>query len=189
MAGNPLRGKQKIFILTGNPGCGKSSFLMGLVERVRNMHLHVTGFVAPSILHEDASRSYDFRDLSSGETMPLASRVISEGWLKVGSFYFNPEALRLGNRILMDPDICEFDLVVIDEIGPFELEGRIWADAVNHLLENCKCPMIWTVRKQLIQKVIHMWKLENVEIIDLETHSPDHAAGMILAANKGNGLG
>jgi hypothetical protein len=44
--------------------------------------------------------------------------------------------------------------------------------------------MIWTVRKQLIEKVINHWKLEDVEIIDLEVHSIDQAASMILSANN-----
>ena len=180
MAGSPSGRDQKIFILTGNIESGKSSFLIDIVEILGNRNYRIAGFIAPSFIDDDASRSYKFRDLSSVETIPLASRIASKGWLKMGNFYFNPEALRLGNRILMDPDICKNDLVIVDEIGPFELEGKIWADTLTHLRNSCACYMIWTVRKQLLDMVIKKWQLIDPVIIDLEHHSLDQAAGMIL---------
>ena len=185
MEGNPEGRFQKIYILTGKTGSGKSTFLGDIVVRIRSMDLCVGGFIAASIEDKKASRFYEIRDLSSSQTMPLASEEARAGWMRTGSFYFNPEALSLGYRILTDPVVCENDLIVVDEIGPFELEDKIWADAITCLLDNCSCPMLWTVRKQLIKEVTGKWQLENIEIIDIEKYSVDQAAGIILSQNTG----
>ncbi len=186
MARNPYGGDKQIFILTGNPGSGKSSFLLALMEIIRDRNLLAAGFIAPSVLNEDAPRSYILMDISSGETMPLASRVYSEGWQEAGSFYFNPEALNLGNRILTDPRICENDLVVVDEIGPLELGGGIWADAVTFLRDKCACSMIWVVRKRLLGKVVRKWHLGDPVIVDVETQSIDLAVKEICSGFRAN---
>ena len=113
MSAYPSRGNQQIYILTGDIGAGKSSFLIDLAGKIRDRDLRVAGFTAPSKVDEDSNHSYEISDLYSEKTLPLASRIFSDGWLKTGNFFFNPEGLRLGNEILMDPEISKNDIVIV----------------------------------------------------------------------------
>lgn len=45
------------------------------------------------------------------------------------------------------------DLVVIDEVGRFELSGAMWAESIDQLCTMDHPPMIWTVRKEFIDAV------------------------------------
>ena len=186
MTGNLSAGPQQVFILTGDTGTGKSTFLADLSAILKGLDLHIGGFIARAGRGPAAARSYELMDLASARNLPLASGDPGEGWIKTGGFYFNPEALRLGNHILLDPDIDKFDLVIVDEIGPFELEGRIWSGAVTHLRKNRTRPMIWTVRKPLIEKVAVQWQLKDPVILDVEKLSPGQAAGMIFPGLQQN---
>ena len=73
------------------------------------------------------------------------------------------------------------DLLVIDEIGPFELNDKIWAAAISGLCKNPCCYMLWVVRRTLVDQVKGKWNLQNAVIIDTDRVQVDQAEGMILA--------
>ena len=70
----------------------------------------------------------------------------------------------------------------MDEVGPFELEGRIWADAITAQRSMDICPILWVVRKHLIEEVISKWQLEGPVIFNIEHNSVDQAIESILSA-------
>jgi len=117
----------------------------------------------------------------SNESFPLSSRDYVRGWNKTGNFYFNPEAIKFGNEILNDSQIFSKDIIVIDEIGIFELEGKIWADSVSRLIKKKVRDMIWIVRDTLVEKVIGKWDLNGPVIIDIDKVPVEDAVKMILA--------
>ena len=85
----------------------------------------------------------------------------------------------MGQDILDDPMICDNDLVIVDEIGPFELDGKIWANSLTRLLDRQCCALLLVVREQLITEVIQKWKLNDPVIIDIEQTKNDQAAAII----------
>ena len=176
----------KIYILTGDPGSGKSNFLDNLVKILKGHGLLPAGFTAPSIPGALPSRSYELKDLSTGKSMPLASETAEDNWLRTGKFYFNPETVQYGNRILMDENICKNDLIIIDEIGHFELQGKIWAEAITTLSQKNCSPMLWSVRNSLLDRVIQNWELADPVVIRIEDHSPEEAAKIILLYSQLN---
>jgi nucleoside-triphosphatase THEP1 len=173
--------RQKIFIITGKIGSGKTTFLTELVKRMQEQGLSVSGFLAIRSRVKGSVQSYGIRFPDSKETIPLSSREYVKEWLKTGNFYFNPEALKRGNDMLSDSQILNKDLIVVDEIGIFELEGKIWADAVSRLIKNGAGIMIWVVRSTLVEKVIRRWGLKDTVIIDIDEVSLKEAEKMILS--------
>jgi len=111
----------------------------------------------------------------------MLSVKLVQGWDKIGNFYFNPDVLRRGNEALNDPQILNTDLIVIDEIGIFELDGKIWADVVSRLIDTGSISMIWVVRDALVEKVITKWALKDPVIIDIEKASIRDAEKMIIS--------
>jgi nucleoside-triphosphatase THEP1 len=173
-----------IFIITGNPGCGKTSFLNELLSSLRKRKITVRGFLAPSSSQDKQSQSYEIQNIETGERLPLASRKYSAGWIRTGNFYFNPEAIRAGKKMLNNPGLNKHDLVVMDEIGPFELGGKIWADSLSDLLFDASCHMILVVRKSIIKEVIQKWGLGGACIIDIEKVEVHEAENLIILQLK-----
>lgn len=173
--------KQTIFIITGKIGSGKTTFLNQLIQKLREHNLTVSGFLAKRSVSDEMKQNYEVHVIDTGESIPLASRKPVKGWNKTGNFYLNPEALKRGNDMLSDSQILNKDLIVVDEIGIFELEGKIWADAVSRLIEKGAGIMIWVVRRSLVEKVILKWGLKDTVIIDIEKVSVKDAEKMILS--------
>lgn len=65
------------------------------------------------------------------------------------------------------------DLLVIDEVGRFELKGEIWADCISHLTLMPPTPMIWTVRRFFVDAVIAKWPMTRTIIIELGSVSKE----------------
>jgi nucleoside-triphosphatase THEP1 len=59
-----------------------------------------------------------------------------------------------------------YQLYLLDEIGPFELDGLLWAPAIPALLDS-GIPMILTVRQRLIEQVCTKWDIHHPEIISI----------------------
>jgi nucleoside-triphosphatase THEP1 len=168
-----------VFIITGEPGSGKTTFLLKLIEELRGKSLSIAGFAALSVPEDGPSGSFNILDLVSGMMLPLASRRFTKGWHQYGNFYFNPEGILMGKNILEDPKITDNDLIVVDEIGPFELEGQVWADPLTRLLTRQCCSVLLVVREPLVGQVIQKWNLEEAVIMEPGQINPDQAADMV----------
>ena len=154
---------------------------MKLIEELRKQAFSIAGFVALSIPGDGPSGSYNILDLVSGKVLPLASRKIAKGWKQMGNFYFNPQGIQMGREILEDPLIIKNDLIVIDEVGPFELDGKVWADSLTPLLGGQKYSVLLVVREQLVSRVIQQWSLKNAMIFEIGQVKPTQVSAAILS--------
>jgi nucleoside-triphosphatase THEP1 len=125
------------------------------------------GILAPGRYLDSGEKEYDLELHPVDIKCSLSSRIRYPGWQKIGGFYFNPEAIEAGLGHLYDLTQKAYQLLVVDEIGPFELDGLLWAPAIPGLLEKNE-PMIWTVRNRIVYPVCDRWKLENPHIINLD---------------------
>ena len=176
---------KSIYIVTGETGSGKTTFVLRLIELLRDQSLSIAGFTALSVPHDGPSGSFNMLDLGSGKIIPLASRRFYEGWEQVGNFFFNPEGIGMGNRILEDALRTEHDILIVDEIGPFELEGKIWAESLTPILERRACPVLLVVRESLVTAVVQKWNLQDAVLINIRQLNPDQAADLVLQEPMG----
>jgi len=124
-------------------------------------------------------------DLSSGQQIPLASLEKCKNWYPLGKFYFNPSSLSHGDNLLQSDEILENKIIILDEIGPFELKGEVWANGLNKLLNTYSGILILSVRKTLIREVISHWNLQHPEIIDISKIQVDEILDKIKEIFKG----
>lgn len=150
-------------ILTGEPGTGKSNWVMKMTGLLKEKGCDTGGFITPSV--PCYLRSYFFTDLATGRTLPLASESAPPGWYREGKFWFNPVTVDEGKRILNDPQNEKHDLIVVDEIGPFELAGRMWSEALTNLLKKRNSGILLVVRESILEDVLRKWKLGDTEIL------------------------
>ena len=73
-----------------------------------------------------------------------------------------------GEEVLSPENLCNKQLIVIDEIGPLELSDKGWSSSIEKLVSTSKIPHLWVVRKSILKKVIRKWNIGNVYIFDIE---------------------
>ncbi len=172
---NPSR----VYIITGEQGAGKTSFLSALVELLKESRITVGGILAPGTWENNRRSGFRLVAISSGQEMPLASVSRQRNWISLGKFFFNPESIHYGNALLTEGEIQKKSTIIVDEIGPFDLQGKLWANGLHTLRNSYGGILILSVRKSLIQQVIHHWKLPHPEIIDINREKTEDLAARI----------
>jgi nucleoside-triphosphatase THEP1 len=134
----------RIIVLTGERGVGKSTACRETVALAQSAGYACGGLV--TLAHDDVR---DVLDVSSGDVRRLTHDGDAAQAVDQGRFRFDPQGLAWGNRALIRATPC--DLLVIDEIGPLELErGEGWMNAFNVLRGRDFALALVVVRPELV---------------------------------------
>ncbi|MCX5788836.1 MAG: DUF2478 domain-containing protein [Elusimicrobia bacterium] len=155
----------RVFIITGAHGGGKSDLVRDLAQALRAAGLSVGGIHAPGWWADGRRGGFDVIDLGSGETKPLCRKDGPQEWEDQGCYRFSPEGLAFGLEALAGAGRRDADVVIVDEVGPFEVAGKGWAPGLDALAERKK-PMVWVVRKSLIEDVRLRWGIAKSRIVE-----------------------
>ena len=139
----------------GDKHSGKTTAVTNLVKSIQQQGYIVGGILAPSIYEENRLIGFDIVDIRKQLRVPLAVR---DGQNRgVGGFRFNQEGLRVGHSALSFAENRSSHLVVVDEYGPWELEGNGWRVDVDSLLMKSHLPLLLVVRRQIVDEVKKMY--------------------------------
>jgi len=169
-----------VIMITGDVGQGKTTFLLELIDVLKSGQLDLAGFIARGIHKNDDRVGYDLEDLASGKTCEFIRKERTAGWFRHGKYYFSPEGVKFGTAILEQVDRDNTDLLIIDEIGPVELKGKGWSDAITKLVKETRMMQLWVVRSHILKRVIRNWKIGDIMIIDVGEDDPVTTAGSVL---------
>ena len=129
----------KNVLLTGPPGCGKTTVVLRLVERLGDLRL--AGFYTQEVRERGQRVGFEAVSLS-GRRAPLA-HVRSRSRHRVGRYGVDPEQLEpLVQEELAGPG--PVDVYLIDEVGKMELLCPGFVAAVPRLLGGA-VPVVATV--------------------------------------------
>ncbi len=148
---------KRIFIVTGDRASGKTSLLMALTEEFRQRQRSVGGILSPSLQMDSVRIGYDVINIQTGERVPLCRNEPDGSGIKIGEWVFRDDGIRFGCAALDPSLLITCDLVIIDEVGPLELENKVWATSLDLLIASSPCPIILTVREHLIERVKYRW--------------------------------
>lgn len=165
---------QNIFIITGKVQSGKTTFLKEVVDAIKSEKFKVAGFLCYGQFNDGERSGFILADTESLRTYQLASVSPKEGWVKFRKFYFDPEILEAGVSILLGGLRHGADLLVIDEVGPMELEGRGWYIPVELMVKEQRKVQLWVVRENILKEVLKRWKISPRNVVPADTD--DHAA-------------
>jgi nucleoside-triphosphatase THEP1 len=148
-----------IFGICGDKGQGKTTAVISLAGELERSGVRVAGVAQPARLRGGRVVGYDLLDLESGKKRTLARR--SERGEQPG-FAFDPAAFEWAGRRIDR----EADVVLVDEIGWVEIEGRGHMPAFSKSLQRAavKAAVIG-VRRDYIGALrdlvgpIHPWPL------------------------------
>jgi len=121
-------------LLTGPVNSGKTTACDKLREIARANRWKVGGVTIEKELDENGKvETLILKDLMAGNRVEVGRPAVEgeelpEGWFKFHKWIFHREAFIWGNMLLSRP--APMDLIIIDEVGPLEMEGTGFAPAV-----------------------------------------------------------
>lgn len=147
----------KIHILTGPVHTGKTTRLMHWASSQKN----IDGIFQPIIdekrfLYHIASRTLRMLESPSNST--------DEKVIKIGNYRFSKEVFIWAQTILLNSLDKNLDWLIIDEIGPLELDGSGLEPIITKIFnesEKFSGKILCVVRDSMIDKFVEHYKLEN----------------------------
>jgi nucleoside-triphosphatase THEP1 len=126
--------EKHITILTGPLGSGKTSACRQLADVARQHGLDCAGVVCPARFDGAHKVGIDLLNLRTGECRLLAVADKQPSELRTTRYRFDVDGMAWGASIL--DTACPCDVLIVDEIGPVELErGQGWVNALKILRE------------------------------------------------------
>ncbi len=155
---SPLR-----VLITAGRGEGKTTFIKEISRHLETRLVPHTGFYAEGAWEDGSRKSFCLTLLPGKDIVPLCDRTTEE-WLKFGRFRYNPAALARGNETIAGARPGE--IIIMDEIGRQELEGRVWADALGVALSKGN-PLILSVQLRYLEDIISRLKLREYTVYNV----------------------
>jgi nucleoside-triphosphatase THEP1 len=163
-----LSGEHKLTVLTGPRGAGKTTFCRDLIAQVYETSALVGGFICPAVFEGDKKVGIDMINVGTGERRRLGERSQNKSETTVGCWQLNEKVITWGNKILAKLE--HDDIVIIDELGPLELEEGYGFREGLRLLDECRYrAALVVVRPTLVRLARLRWP--TVQVLDLERGS------------------
>ena len=149
--------KTPLILWTGPKHGGKTTTATRLVQAVQERGLVVGGFLAPSRYEAESLLGFDLWDLALDRRIPLAT-LQNPVTPETDRFRFDPSGLTKGRQILDGQRSSTIDLIVVDEFGPWEIQGQGWRPQVDRLVACFSGVVLLVVRESLIRQVRDLYK-------------------------------
>lgn len=161
-----------VFILTGQINQGKTQFTSKLVEKLQKSGLLISGLITLGNANDKSRNAYNFQNILTVEQTKLCSTEPDPEKPRYGRFYFEQTGIEKGCTIILGALTDPPDLLVIDELGPMEINNRGWAPAIEKIVEAKACAQFWVVRERLVKPMMRKWNVGDIIVFDLG--SDDH---------------
>jgi nucleoside-triphosphatase len=158
----------KHLLLTGPPGCGKTTAILRLVERVRDLRLR--GFYTEEVRERGQRVGFDAVGLSGRRVVIAHARSASR--LRVGRYGVDPAALDELLRVELLGRDGDADAVVIDEIGKMELLCPAFVELVPPLLD-ADAPVVATVALSGPGLIAQVKRRDDVHLVEVSPGARD----------------
>ena len=168
-----MKKKSNVVLITGEIGSGKTTLISGISSRLKASGILTGGIIASAVYENGTKTGYKIQDVSTEKEMQLSQINDTEGLARVGRYFFIPEAIDFGRDALSVERNHNAQIVFIDEIGAWELQGQGWASSLNELIINCDMPLIITVRKSFVDLVVENWMFQNPLVIEAKDAQMD----------------
>lgn len=180
-----------VIVITGDTQSGKTNFLRKIQESLVEKSLGQVGFIAESIYEDEQIKGHILKDLSTNQSFRISYRDYKNNAQNVGRFYLLNEGLEFGKQILQRIIHAKRkDVLIVDEVGRLELDGKGWASEVKELLKNKSRPIILIVRGKYLDEFVEKFQVNSPYIFYPERDKVKDAVNAVVNnANKQNEYG
>jgi len=163
--------KPKVIVISGEKGEGKTTFAQNLVSRLIELNYKVAGILAQGYWKDNLRDRFDLVNLMTNKRISFCQRTPEEGWERIRHFCINPQGQQFGEDALDTRKLQNYQVVIIDELGPFELQGKGWAVAVKKLLQQQNKTIIFIVRSSLVEEIAAHFEISEYALFLVGKHS------------------
>ena len=151
-----------IVILTGDVGSGKTTLLAGLLKSLSPTSPAPDGFLGVRVFEENQMLGYDLRMLRDDRRLPFLRRSEGAAMAAVGSWRLFDSSLAAAAEIIRTsrPNA----LLVVDELGPLELEGGGHWPALADVLDQPGRRFLFVVREACLDGFVRLFAGRTVKI-------------------------
>ena len=170
-----------IIIITGDTQSGKTNFLSKIQRSLQEKTIVQVGFIADSLYEGEQIKGHILKDLSTGKSFRISYRVPKENAQKVGRFFLLNEGLEFGKNILQR--IIHSNrkgVIIVDEVGRLELDGKGWSLEVKELLKDRSRPIILIVRGKYLDEFVEKFQVNSPYIFYPERDKVKDAVNAVI---------
>ena len=167
-----------VALLVGGRHQGKTTTCRQLADGLRRRGLGLAGVVTPAVWIANRCVGYLAVDLAGQQVARLAT-LEGPGAERIGQYHFLSEGLELGRDALRRAAESDFDLAIVDEVGPLELAGGGWSQVLDRLVARPGLTLL-TVRRSLAAAVAQRWGAAQTPDYDL-ADGPDRVIAAVCA--------
>jgi nucleoside-triphosphatase THEP1 len=128
-----------------------------LLEWIKKRH-DVYGILTPEV-----NGKRKFYNIESAETFNMEASE-SEEKIVIGKFQFSKLAFTQAEQIISG-NINKDGWLIIDEVGPLELDGNGFSAVLKEALLNRKYKLLLVVRESLVEQVVSVFEIKGVSVI------------------------
>jgi nucleoside-triphosphatase THEP1 len=163
-----------ITVLTGDIGSGKTTLLSDVclrnpgsgpgrrAARPRPM----AGFLSRRVMNGPRPEGYDLVDLKDGAVRPFLRRQGKPDGEGVGEYNVVPAGLRYADAAIRRS--LPSELLVVDEVGPLELDGRGFWPSLSAVLLDRNRNVLVVIRTGLVDRFMALFKGHEVKVVRLD---------------------
>jgi nucleoside-triphosphatase THEP1 len=159
---------QKVFIITGSIGGGKTTFAERLIEFFKCHNVKVGGILSERVMEGPATTGYDIINIETGGRQEFLRQNEECGAGKIGRFTICPGGLTEGRKILRSLIDHEGKLIIVDEVGQLEIQNNGWAGCIDDILGRSTNHILMTVRDIYVDNVKKKWDRGEVIIFNID---------------------
>jgi len=183
--GGVLNPATRVWLITGDPGVGKTTCLSRTIDLIKSEGYTVGGVISREVRLRGERTGFELIDLKTGQSGVLASTRLNVG-PRLGKYRVNlKDVAEVGAKALISASETS-NLIVCDEIGPMELFSPEFRRAIESIFESGSL-ILGVLHKRLKDPLITRLKsAEYVEIVEVTRENretlPERLAESLLKA-------
>jgi nucleoside-triphosphatase THEP1 len=149
-----MKGRKRVTVITGSIGAGKTTRAHSYAQQ----RTGASGILAFGLFEAGAKTGYAAQSIRTNERRTLLCSHRVEGFFPVGKFFMDPEAFAWANHEILSG--TDAPMIVIDELGPLELEKQGYYDAANTLVNTYSGELVLVIRSNIVERMLHLLGLD-----------------------------
>ena len=171
---------QKVFIITGSLGQGKTTFVKNLTDIFRERNITTGGIYSIRITENNATIGYNIVDITDNGQEVFLRQTEQDNLNKIGRFSIFPLGLQKGYDALISSINSFKKIVIIDEVGVLELGNQGWANIIQNLINASNNHILLVVRDAFVDNVVQKWNFKQYFVYNISEYDCMTVGNLII---------